>query len=248
MGELENRFQDRVGEVESYFSLLIALDKAAQNGTPKLNATDEVIRPEQIKILHSSAYLQLYNLVESTMSDCIDSVAKAAKEDSRWKPGDLSKELRQEWVRFISRPHDNLNGDNRLAKAVELCDYLVDSLPVKNFMIEKGGGGNWDDKAIEEFIKKRLGFTTPINQAISGSVKIERFRDKTGALELIKKLRNKLAHGHISFVQCSESGTVLELSELKNLTKDYLNEVVKLFSEYISSFHFLDESHRPPSP
>ena len=248
MGELERRFHDRVTEVESYFSLLMALDNAAKRGTPKLNPTGEVINPEQIKILYSSAYLQLYNLVESTMTDCIDSVAEAAKKDSRWKPGDLSKELRQEWVRFISRPHENLNRKDRLAKAMELCNHLVESLPINDFAITKGGGGNWDDEAIEEFIKERLGFDNPIDPAISISVKNKRFRDKTGALVLIKKLRNKLAHGSISFVQCSENDTLSDLSDLKTLTKAYLNEVVRLFSAYISSFHFLDESHRPTSP
>ena len=248
MGELHVRFQERLNEVEAYFDFLAALDRAAQSGPPKLNNAEDVINPNQIRILLSSAYLQLYNLVEATMSDCIDSVTNASRENNQWKPGDLARQLRKEWVRFIARTHEDLASENRLAKAMDLCNHLVESLPVDDFSIEKGSAGNWDDVSIERFIKNRLGFDNPIDPAISTSVKNERFRDGTGALVLIKRLRNRLAHGNISFVQCSENDTVSELTELKDLTKGYLIEVVRLFSEYLENFYFLDESRRSTNP
>lgn len=71
------------------------------------------------------------------------------------------------------------------------------------------------------------------------------FRDDMGPLALVKQLRNRLAHGSISFAQCAEDVTVERLVELKNKTVDYLKEVVGCFASYIDSFEYLHPEKRP---
>jgi hypothetical protein len=158
-------------------------------------------------------------------------------------PSDLSQELRREWVRAMARTHEELTPDHRLNSALILCEHLVSALPVAEFALEKGGGGNWDDQAIEA-ISKRLGFQLVVSEPVYSAIK-RRFQDDLGPLALVKQLRNQLAHGSISFAQCAENVTVTRLVDLKDKTVDYLREVVGCFNAYLDTFGYLVPERRP---
>lgn len=243
MSALAEGFQERLNEVEAYLAFLSVMEEQAQHGPPRFHGAQHPISTQQQRILYSSVYLQLYNLVEATMSRCVEAVSAAAQENGRWKPGDLSESLRREWVRATARTHVTLTPDHRLESALVLCDHLVMSLPVSAFDIDKGGGGNWDDAAIEA-ISQRLGFQLVVSQPVYSAIK-QPFRDELGPLALVRELRNRLAHGSISFAQCAEDVTVPRLVELKDKTVDYLKEVVACFSAYIESFEYILQDRRP---
>lgn len=244
MSALVTGFQERLDEVESYLAFLSTMEACAQQGPPRLDGAEHPISVQQQRILYSSVYLQLYNLVEATMSRCIETVASAARGSGEWKPGDLVQELRQEWVRAIARTHEsNLTPVHRLERALVMCNHLVASLPIADFDIDKGGGGNWDDAAIEA-ISQRLGFQLTVSQPVYSAVK-RPFRNELGPLALVKDLRNQLAHGSISFVQCAEDVTVARLVDLKDKTVAYLREVVGCFSNYVQAHEYLIPERRP---
>lgn len=243
MSELVNGFHERLAEVEAYLEFLSTIEERAKYGPPRLEGVAEPISVQQQRILYSGVYLQLYNLVESTMSRCIDAVTEATKESGRWMPSDLSQELRREWVRAMARTHEELTPDHRLNSALILCEHLVSALPVAEFALEKGGGGNWDDQAIEA-ISKRLGFQLVVSEPVYSAIK-RRFQDDLGPLALVKQLRNQLAHGSISFAQCAENVTVTRLVDLKDKTVDYLREVVGCFNAYLDTFGYLVPERRP---
>jgi len=236
-------FQERLAEVEAYLEFLSVMEEQARQGPPRIEGAERPITTQQQRILYSSVYLQLYNLVEATMSRCIEAVSDAAKMNSQWKPSDLSDSIRREWVRVVARTHVELAPENRLEIALRLCNRLVASLPIDAFEIEKGGGGNWDDFEIEAF-SRRLGFQLNVSQPVYRAVK-QPFRDELGPLGLVKQLRNRLAHGSISFAQCSEDVTVGRLVELKDSTVNYLKEVVDCFAGYINGFEYLLPERRP---
>ena len=98
-------FEERYREVEAYLDLLSQLEKAAQAGPPRLTGADGPISASQQKILYSSVYLQLYNLVEATVSRCIEAVSSAAESGGKWRPEHLNAALQQEWVRTVARTH-----------------------------------------------------------------------------------------------------------------------------------------------
>jgi hypothetical protein len=243
MNDLTTGFQERLAEVEAYLDFLSTMEAQAQQGPPRLEGAEHPITAQQQRILYSSVYLQLYNLVEATMSRCIEAVAEAAKTDGRWKPSDLCDALRREWVRVIARTHVDLTPEHRLESALRLCDHLVASLPIDTFDIDKGGGGNWDDFEIEAF-SKRLGFQLNVSRPVYSAVK-QPFRDDLGPLALVKQLRNRLAHGSISFAQCAEDVTVGRLVDLKDRTVNYLSEVVSCFATYVESSEYLLPEKRP---
>lgn len=241
---LSIEFQERLAEVEAYLEFLLTIEDQAKLGPPRIHGAEHPITAQQQRILYSSVYLQLYNLVEATMSSCIKAVTEATKKDARWKPSDLSDSLKLEWIRATARTHvENLVPEKRLESALLLCNHLVDSLPIKKFELEKGGGGNWTDEEIEEF-SKRLGSKLTVSRPAYSAVK-RPIKNNLGPLALVKKLRNDLAHGSISFEQCAEDTTVSGLIELKEKTVDYLQEIIKFFAKYIENFEFIRPERRP---
>ena len=242
MAALYQAFDERLQEIETYLDLLEAIEQTVRGGPPKIGDTQ--ITAQQQKILYSSVYLQLYNLVEATITWCIDAVVSATAEGECWQPGDLSDLLRREWVRTFARTHLDLNDENRLQCAVELCDRLILSLPVVTWSMDRRGSGNWDDEQIEA-VTRRLGCELRISQKVYSSIK-RKIRDDKSPLVLIKDLRNRLAHGSLSFSECGDNHTVVDLREIKECTAIYLREVIEAFQSYINAFEFLIPLRRPP--
>jgi hypothetical protein len=239
---LSQTFEERLQEIETYLDLLEALERQMQTGPPIIGGAK--ITTQQQKILYSSVYLQLYNLVEATVTWCIDAVCAAATDNGRWRPSDLSEHLRREWVRSTARTHiADLTIEHRLQSAVHLCNHLIQALPISIWEIERGQGGNWDDKAIQA-ITERLGCQLQISPEVLEGIK-RPIRDDKGPLVLVKDLRNRLAHGNLSFVECGNNVTVGDLKEIKDRTVLYLREVITAFSSYIDTYGFLHPNQRP---
>ena len=241
MESFEQAFEERLQEIEVYLDLLEALEQQVQSGSPQFGDNGTIITVQQQRILYSSVYLQLYSLVESTVTRCVDAITNVVINKSL-QPTELSVELRREWVRFTARTHAELNYENRLESALNLCEHLIHSLPISEFEVEKGGGGNWDDQEIYK-LSQRLGLTMNITSQTKRLVK-QPLKDGKGALALIKSLRNKLAHGNISFAECGEGITVSDLRDLTKRTADYLREVVACFKKSIDSHVFLLPENR----
>ncbi len=243
MNALLAGFEERLSEVDTYIDFLKTLEAQAQTGPPKLHGADHPITASQQRMLYSGVYLQLYNLIESTMTRCLEAVGQAVAQDGKWKPGDLSPSLLKEWVRAVAETHIELNADNRLGRAIELSNCLIDRQPISAFVIDKRGGGSWDDEAIER-VSRRLGFQLVVSKSLQQAVK-RPIRDDRGPLALVMHLRNRLAHGSISFAECADQVTVDELINLKSLTASYLREVVDCFVVHLGKFEFLRPERRP---
>src|ERR1039458_7650761 len=241
MDQLTQTFEERLQELEVYLDLLDALERQVQQGPPRIGGA--AITAQQQKILYSSVYLQLYNLVEATVTWCVEAVCAAAAEKGRWRPADLVANLRREWVRSTARTHLELNQDNRLEAACLLCDHLVQALPLIKWSVEGGRRGNWDDEEIRA-ITTRLGCELKISTDVYKGIK-QPIREDKGSLVLVRYLRNKLAHGTLSFTECGDGVTVVDLRDLKERTALYLREVVAAFCAYIDGYEFLVPARRP---
>lgn len=241
MDSISTTFEDRLQEIETYLDLLDALERQVRDGPPVIGGS--AITAQQQKILYSSVYLQLYNLVEATITWCVEAVCSAAAKDGRWLPGDLSSSLRREWVKHTARTHLDLNHEHRLEAAVAMCDSLIQTLPVIAWTVERGRGGNWDEDEIKD-VARRIGFELTITPEVYTGVK-RRIRDDKGSLVLVRDLRNQLAHGSLSFAECGDGVTAFELRELKDRTASYLREVVAAFRSYIDGHEYLIADRRP---
>ena len=242
MDSLTRTFEERLQEIETYLDLLDAFELQVGLGPGPPIIGDSIITPQQQKILYSSVYLQLYNLIEATITWCVSSVCNAAAKDGRWRPGDLSENLRREWVKHEAKTNVVLNKDKRLDNAVAFCENLIQALPVMAWSIEKSGG-NWDENQISD-IAGRIGFDLSISPAAYKGIK-RPIRDDKGPLVLVKDLRNQLAHGKLSFAECGAGVTVIDLRDLKDKTAIYLREVVAAFDTFVAGHEFLILAKRP---
>lgn len=234
------QFDDRVTEIESYIDFLCIVEQEAQSGPPEIG--NAPITTRQQRMLYSSVYLHLYNLVEATATWCMASVSRATVEAGAWSVGQLDSAIRKEWVRTNFRTHVQLNSENRFESSVETCESILASRRIEPWDVEKGGGGSWDDSALEK-ICERIGCVLNINTTIKADAK-RPFRDDKNALEYVKALRNKLAHGSISFEQSGENVTVRDLVLLKDRTVNYLREVVQSIQTYVERFLYLNTNSR----
>lgn len=241
MDLLNQIFVDRTNEIDTYLDLLENLETEIQKGIPRFGT--KVISTTQQRILYSSIYLQLYNLIEATTNTISEAICDAILEGNRWFPDDLSVQMKSEWVKFWAKTHSNLSFDKRLNNTLQMFDHLVQNSPVTKMEITRGGGGNWDDEIIYDFSKK-LGCTLSISPEGSKAAKAP-FRDDLGALKLVVKLRNDLAHGSISFSECGTDVDVLSLRDLKKRVVTYLKDVIDSFESFIQDFEFLRPEKRP---
>jgi hypothetical protein len=240
---LEQVFSERLQEIETYLDLLAAVEDQVRGGLPRFGTEGAIISTIQQRILYSSVYLQLYNLVEATITKCIESVANAVTRDGRWQPSDLTTDLRREWVRHLARTHVDLNFENRLSSSLEMCEHLILAMPIDGIEIDRGGGGNWNDEEIFR-VASRIGCPLTLSPECVKAVKSP-FKNDKGALALIVKLRNDLAHGSVSFGECGEGATVKELRDLTTRTGNYLREVVASFQAFVLGYAFLQPTSRP---
>jgi hypothetical protein len=126
MEALGPAFEERLAEIDSYLALLQAIEDEARTGPPRIGGpAGALITTQQQRILYSCVFLQLYNLVEATIVRCLDGVTESALLSGSWLPRDLSNDLRREWVRVTARTHIELNHENRLHHALELCAHLT---------------------------------------------------------------------------------------------------------------------------
>ncbi len=236
--DVKKDFAERVDEINAYLDLLDAITRAAQSGAPKIGEVK--ITAQQQRILYSSVFLQLYNLTEATITWCLKAITQASSEGGNFTPEHLSEDMLREWVKTTARTNAPLNADNRLKKMLAFCKLVLGGEPISEWEMAVGGGGNWDDRSIEK-LAKRLGLSLLVTQKAKDAVK-DIVSDERGALMHVRHLRNKLAHGSMSFTECGADVTSSDLRRLTNDVTLYLSEVVDLFATSVQTKQFLKPS------
>ncbi|NEP43018.1 MAG: hypothetical protein F6K35_28870 [Okeania sp. SIO2H7] len=224
-------FNDRSKEISKYFVFLKNLDqgsiKLAMEGkagtAPKIKEVD----PELFKTLKASAYLLLYNLVESTMRDAIEAIFKELQ--SQKLPFD---KIRPELKKIVLNNLKKRNPDKVLVKII---DISLDIISV-GFDKEELFSGNIDGKLIRDTADK-YGFSYRTNPQKTNNGK---------DLLNVKTNRNYLAHGVKSFAEVGKDRTADELIEIKNKVVSYLRQILENIETYLVNKEYLDSSAGGP--
>lgn len=241
--ELQEDFNEKKAEIEEYIQLLENVDRTLHEGTIFLTARREhnaatqddkskefAITPSQQKIMFSCLYLQLYNLVESTVIGCISALEQTVQkiDTSSWLK--LNDFLRQEIIRSWVKQKGAEQGHNQAI--LNLVDSMFQEKGLLVFYLDKrGNGGNWDDNEILTFAQK-IGMKFVVDSELQTKIK-KHFYNSLGGLSLIKKFRNELAHGEVSFVQCGERLDLNNLQSLAQIVFEYLQVVINRIQTFI---------------
>ena len=219
-------FDERSQEVSKYFLLL----KNLEQGSIKLsmgNQNNNIIKTIDIeleKTLKATGFLLLYNLIESTMRNGIETIF-----DDMINRKISFDDVRHKIKKIILKNLKNNKSDDNLLKNIE--NIALDIISV-SFDKGKLFSGNIDAKKIKE-TAEIYGF----------SYKTDAKKTQNGNdLLKIKTNRNDLAHGFKSFEEVGRDASAEELLQIKKRVICYLREILQNIETYISNQEYLDSS------
>ncbi|CAH9054041.1 hypothetical protein PSEHALCIP103_00948 [Pseudoalteromonas haloplanktis] len=235
-------FYERINDIESYFELVDQIEKAVGSGGASLNVDGSKynIKPNQQKIMYSGIYLHLYNLIEATISLLIEAIETHASEEVGNNVSLLTDNMRALYIKSVTTAKGNLSDEKRLEKAIDLFEQVLNIKPVE-IKLPLSGGGNWGFTEIKAF-SKQIGVIFNFDQELKAKIN-KKFRDDKKPIRLIKEIRNKLAHGSLSFTECGQDHVASEFRELINIVKEFLEAVIEHYDAFINNkgYRIVDE-------
>lgn len=214
-----NEFNTRVTEIDIYFKLLDnVINRDAKllfpsNKTHKSKEFDS----ELIKVMKANSFLLLYNLIESSVKLSITEIYDSITLKTQ-KYEDVKDEIRKIW---ISENYSNFKNKGTNFIFESITNIAEDVIDIK-FKPEKVISGNIDGLKIREFATS-VGFSNSTHHAAKNGNKLHQ----------VKRLRNDLAHGAISFSECGRQYTYDDLFEIKQQVIIYLRGILNNIQKFL---------------
>ena len=189
-------FNDRKQEIEFYFSVMVTID----SGNSDIQTIDNT---RFYKIMKSNFLLMLYNLVEA----CIVSGMMEIYEDllnNNCSYRQVIQEIQDIWSKYkISEIYGPTTERSVYENRVqEIIRNITTNAPIILSKEALGISGNLNAKKIKEICDKhRIRY---------------RLETQGEALERVKRERNNLAHGDVSFSDSARDLTISDLESIKN--------------------------------
>lgn len=177
------------------------------------NNTEFYVTQEMQCALKAQFIIVLYNIVESTVCDCLNSFYDSIADDELTF-AELSDEMRAMWKSSLNRSNPNKQkSDTELMGMAIRFDNLAINI-----------SGSLDIRKVFEVFSKH------------GCKLDETNRDKySNSFLVVKNKRNNLAHGNVSFSECGSNYLISDLEKFKKDILDGMQEIVTQAKEYISN-------------
>lgn len=205
-------FNDRKNEIEFYFSIMVEID----NGSANINTIDN---RRFYKIMKSNFLLMLYNLVEA----CIVSGMMEIYEDLKnngCSYNQVIREIQDIWskskINEIYGPATERTAyENRVRQIIQ---DITTNTPIVLSKDALGISGNLNARKIKEICDKhRIRY---------------RLQNQGESLERVKRERNSLAHGDVSFSDCARDLTIGDLENIKDEVIQFLQDILNGMKDY----------------
>ncbi|MBH8571924.1 hypothetical protein I8752_02530 [Nostocaceae cyanobacterium CENA369] len=229
---LFQNFDELAQEVSKYFLFLKNLEQGSillSMGNAN-NIKTKPINNDLEKTLKATGYLLLYNLVEATMRNAIETIFDELI-TQRVSFDEVREEIRKIIINHV-RDKDIQSTDALLLGlqniSVDIISVTFDAL-VKKENKKRLFSGNVDAREIRN-TAKLYGFSSQTNNI--------RTRDGSDLLT-IKTNRNDLAHGFKSFEEVGRNATADELLKIQKSVRYYLREILENIETYLSNKEYL---------
>lgn len=229
MQDVINDFTDRKTEIDEFFELLDDI----LNNEARLEVGDskKIFKTRLRATLKSTGLLLLYNLVESTVSNCLNAIHLSFCSESL-KFNELNQNIQKIWLNHhfsLLSNNDKISKENVTEKLLS----IVNTLSFDSFI----------DFTYEELSKNKLGSQFSGNLDSKEIRKIATkygvvFEEKCEEVRRVRDYRNKLAHGELSFYECSNNMTPQELNQLKIRVVDFIEKFINASKKYIDNKEF----------
>ncbi len=225
MSELRAFFEERKGEVNTYFTFInyVGIDHVGHKNI-KFDSQHNLLTTNELKqVLKSNCILILYNLIEGVVTKSMEYIVDDINDKN------ISyKDLQLGFKQLILQTTNNINPNDFKDKNINLVNFIdvvFDEIfsftfNKKNKKFVLGGGGNIDARMIREDISKKFNI---------------KFSRKEDTLLDIKKDRNDLAHGSKSYIECSQGKTLKDIKKQKTKIFNYLDAYIKAIDKYVDN-------------
>lgn len=194
------------------------------------NGSIDLSYQELINILKSNVCLMLYNIIEYTVTNLIESIYDEIRL-RQLSYIQINESIRKIWrkveLKAMEDPNSNSNTflkkNEKMIKAI-LDDSIID-ICAKNAL----PAGNLDGNGIRD---------TFMAHGISLSTNSGNFRPEI--LDKIKNNRNNLAHGSVSFVEALRDDSTKDIEINKNIVIGFLTELIDIVLKYIEEEKFIN--------
>lgn len=213
---LERQFELRKSDIEEIFYLLDFIVKIeSHKNVPLIDTTTGntlTISQEMQCAFKAEFLLLLYNIVESTTCDCLNSIYDAIMDDNLTFD-DVSTEIKQLWRNYL-RKQNHPDADS---------DYSVlNPMKIRFEQLAISISGSMDYRKIVNVFRKH------------GCMVDDSKGEKYGnSFLVVKNKRNLLAHGNISFSECGSGYIHSDLKRFKEDILEYLDDVIKVTKTFI---------------
>lgn len=224
--DLRYEYEERANDIFEMLSLASELDATIENSN-ELTSLDKMTSwQNRINIIKSSVHMMLYNQVESTARGCIESVYDHLSDNNV-----LYSSLKEKFqVSILHRiVSDNENGQSLYKK---IGNDISKKIIKASMNIRKEFNGNISKPVIYR-ITQAYGITVADSPECRNGID----------LDLLKDIRNDLAHGNTSFSKKGQLDTLEEVSQRAQRIDTYLRLLISSTEEYIATSGYLSVQH-----
>ncbi len=215
---IQRNFNRRAEDINEIFSLIDFIAGIEPHKNIPLvssaNGAELHITQEMQCALKAQFLILLYNLVESTVCDCLNTIYDSIA-DEELTFGELSREIKAMWRNYLRRTShpDFIKTDAELAGTPVMFESLAINI-----------SGSLDLRKINEVFAKH------------GCTLDQTNRDKySNSFLAVKNKRNLLAHGNTSFSECGSNYMISDLHKFKDEILNGMQEIVAKVREYIDN-------------
>lgn len=218
-------FEDKCMEIERYLEFLDRLDSGSDNHLLSKNTHNtweaSVISREVQKTIRASTYLLIYNLLESSMCNALDSI-HLTLESENIDIQVVSKKIKKVIYNNLKNGLGDKSIDDLIHSNIDLRSVIMKHGYNKKDLLS----GNFDAEVLKK-IEKRYGFQSyPLNGQ-QGLFSPQTIRE-------IKIKRNELAHGALSFEQCGQSIPINSMTSKYNEAKNMMLSIFNGLNNFLN--------------
>ncbi|BAQ60620.1 hypothetical protein GM3708_1026 [Geminocystis sp. NIES-3708] len=218
-------FNQRAKEVTDYIDFVKNLEEQEKKATNDHYLS--IVKVNLLTTLKATAYLLLYNLVESTIRNATQLIF-----DEIITREINFDDLRREIKKFIWK--NVRDRDKNFDRFIENTNHIIKDLVNQQTLdTDKMFSGNLDSKAIKTISEKFLGFSTETKSQKTWDGK---------DLRSIKDNRNDLAHGLKSFSDIGKDVSSNEICQISERVIEYLKQILENIDHYLANEEYLESN------
>lgn len=215
---IQDNFTKRANDIKEVYRLISFIANIESHLNQPIVDVDKgrelYVTQEMQCAIKAQFLIVLYNIVESTVCDCLNSFYDSIT-DEELTFSELSDDMKAMWKNYLKRT----SNPNFKKSDIELKDMAIrfESLAINI-------SGSLDMRKIIDVFSKH------------GCKLDEMNRDKySNSFLVVKNKRNNLAHGNIPFSECGSNYMISDLQKIKDDILNGMQEIVTQAKEYINN-------------